>query len=449
MTDEAVKPIYESILSHPTTWYERTACAIGSGADGDSPADGKYVTTASTVDIKNARVAVTAYEDGKPAIEGVANDTLEDAYTELKAPRTGTVTPAYTKEVDGYVRVWGEGGGNAKESFELKLYAGDTLIATTKLNNIEGIIDGDVYVTWNFYYSNSNDSYWTTTWEEGHPNSIAQPTKVELYIDGVKVAENVAKMSAPDDLNPVVWRKLGGVEQADLVETDGVYTINNLKELQIFRNTVNAGNTYQGKTVKLTADIDLNGEEWTPIGTSKNPFNGTFDGQNHTISTLVITGSNSDVGLFGRTNNGEVKNLTVNNAKVSGYLNVGVIAGTPYTSKYTNISVTGHVEVNGFAYVGGVGGKNAYADWTNITVNADETSYVKADSENYRTYVGGVIGFMGEGGHTFQNISSNIDVTGSTCDVGGITGIAHYGNKFINVTCSGDVTTLDDKDRNA
>ena len=156
----------------------------------------------------------------------------------------------------------------------------------------------------------------------------------------------------------------------------------------------------------MTADIDLNGEEWIPIGTSKNPFNGTFDGQNHTISNLVITGSNSDVGLFGRTNNGEVKNLTVNNAKVSGYLNVGVVAGTPYTTKYTNITVSGHVEVNGYAYVGGVGGKNAYANWTNVTVNADDTSYVKNDSENYRTYVGGVIGFMGEGGHTFQNISS-------------------------------------------
>ena len=444
VTAEAGKPIDETILSHPTTWYERTACAIGSGADGDSPADGKYVTTASKVDIKNAGVAVTAYEDGKLAIEGVANDTLEDAYTEIKAPRTGTVTPAYTKEVDGYVRVWGEGGGNAKENLELKLYADETLIATTKLNNVEGVIDGDVYVTWNFYYPNSNDSYWTTTWEEGHPNSVAQPTKVELYIDGVKVAENDAKMSDPDNLKPVVWRELGGVEQADLVENNGEYTINNLKELQIFRNTVNAGNNYAKKTVKLAANIDLGNEEWTPIGTSKNPFNGTFDGQNYTISNLVITGNNSDVGLFGRTNNGEVKNLTVENAKVSGYLNVGVVAGTPYTSKYTNISVTGHVEVKGYAYVGGVGGKNAYADWTNITVNADETSYVEADSENYRTYVGGVIGFMGEGEHTFKNISSNIDVTGSTCDVGGITGIAHYGNKFIDVTCSGDVTTLVD-----
>ena len=448
VTAEAGKPIYETILSHPTTWYERTACAIGSGADGDSPADGKYVTTASKVDIKNAGVAVTAYEDGKPAIEGVENNALGGAYDEIKSPRTGTVTPAYTKEVDGYVRVWGEGGGNAKESLELKLYADETLIATTKLNNVEGVIDGDVYVTWNFYYPNSNDSYWTTTWEEGHPNSVAQPTKVELYIDGVMVAENAAKMSDPDNLKPVVWRELGGVEQADLVETDGVYTIKNLKELQIFRNTVNAGNTYQGKTVKLAADIDLNGEEWTPIGTSKNPFNGTFDGQNHTISNLVITGSSSDVGLFGRTNDGEVKNLTVNNAKVSGYLNVGVVAGTPYTSKYTNISVTGHVEVNGFAYVGGVGGKNAYANWTNITVNADDASYVKATStENdtaYRTYVGGVVGFMGEGNHGFENVTSNIDVTGSTCDVGGIVGIAHYGNFFKKVTCSGDVTTMAD-----
>ena len=152
----------------------------------------------------------------------------------------------------------------------------------------------------------------------------------------------------------------------------------------------------------------------------------------------------SDVGLFGMTTNGEVKNLTVENAKVTGRLNVGVVAGTPYTSKYTKIKVTGHVEVNGMAYVGGVGGKNAYANWTDITVNVDSTSYVKAtsteDGTAYRTYVGGVIGFMGEGGHTFKNISANINVIGDVCDVGGITGIAHYGNNFENVTYSGKVT---------
>ena len=229
-----------------------------------------------------------------------------------------------------------------------------------------------------------------------------------------------------------------------VIGSDKDYYIANEASMRWFANAVNGGNTFAGKTVKLTADIDLNGKEWTPIGNSSNIFKGTFDGQNHTIKNLVVNGNGkSDQGLFGRTNDGEIKNLVVENAKVSGRLNVGVVAGTPYTSKYTNITVKGHVEVNGMAYVGAVGGKNAYADWTDITVNVDETSYVNANSvENgtaYRTYVGGVCGFNGEGGHSFKNISSNINVKGSTCDVGGLFGIAHYGNKFENCVCTGDV----------
>lgn len=202
--------------------------------------------------------------------------------------------------------------------------------------------------------------------------------------------------------------------------------------------------SFKGKTVKLGANIDLAYSTWTPIGNSAYSFQGTFDGGDNTISNLKITGNGSYVGLFGSTTVGEIKNLTVQNAYVSGRLNVGVVAGNPYTTKYTNITVKGHVEVNGMSYVGGVGGKNAYANWDNITVSVDDTSYVKANSvENgtaYRTYVGGVVGFNGEGGHSFTNITSNIDVFGSTCDVGGAFGIAHYGNKFENITVTGDVT---------
>ena len=209
------------------------------------------------------------------------------------------------------------------------------------------------------------------------------------------------------------------------------------------RSTVAADN-FDGKTFVLEQDIDLGGEAWTPIGNTNNAFKGTFDGQDHTIYNLVVRGGNeNNKGLFGLTTDGEIKNLVIENAEVSGRLYVGVVAGTPYTSKYTNIRVQGHVEVNGMAYVGGVGGKNAYANWTNITVDVDETSYVKAHSiENgtaYRTYVGGVVGFNGEGGHKFSDISSNINVKGSTCDVGGLFGIAHYGNQFENCVCSGDV----------
>ena len=224
---------------------------------------------------------------------------------------------------------------------------------------------------------------------------------------------------------------------------DGEYYIQSVAGLKWLAEQVNGGNNFSKKVVKLAADLDLNNEEWTPIGNSTCSFQGTFDGQNKKISNLVITGNKSDVGLFGRTDNGEIKNLVVENAKVSGYLNVAVVAGTPYTSKYNNITVKGHVEVNGMAYVGGVGGKNAYANWNNITVNVDETSYVDANSVEdglaYRTYVGGVCGFNGEGSHSFTNITSNIDVKGSSIDVGGLFGIAHYGNNFDNCSCSGNV----------
>lgn len=237
------------------------------------------------------------------------------------------------------------------------------------------------------------------------------------------------------------------------IVAEGKVLVSSAEGLQILAERMANGELMDGNIV-LDSDIDLSElavatrssavYNWTPMGTPEKPFTGTFDGQGHTIKNLVINGgTNSNIGLFGYTTNGEIKNVTIENAKVSGRLNVGVVAGTPYTSKYTNITVKGHVEVNGMAYVGAVGGKNAYANWENITVNVDETSYVNANSiENgtaYRTYVGGVVGFNGEGGHTFSNIYSNINVKGSTCDVGGLFGIAHYSNNFVNCVCEGDV----------
>ena len=229
------------------------------------------------------------------------------------------------------------------------------------------------------------------------------------------------------------------------MDEDGNYVITNANGLKFFAEQVNGGTTYAGETIKLAVDVDLNNEAWTPIGSKANQFKGTFDGQEKTISNLnVDMADTSDVGLFGYTTNGAVKNLTINNASVKGYLDVGVVAGTPYTSTYDNITLTGDIKVEGFAYVGGMFGKNAYANLSDLTIDASEDSYVKANSVKgdtaYRTYVGGIVGFMGEGGHGITNAVSNIDVYGSTCDVGGITGIAHYGNSFTNCSSSGDVT---------
>ena len=239
-------------------------------------------------------------------------------------------------------------------------------------------------------------------------------------------------------------------DNPDVYEVVGVPVIDhNAKKVEIssasamsaFAVMVNNGESFENYTVTLNADIDLNNQPWTPIGTSTNAFKGNFDGKDHMISNLKAgTNSQSDVGLFGYTTDGTIKNIHIHNAEIKGYLDVGVVAGTPYTTEYSNIKVTGLIKVDGFSYVGGMFGKNAYANLTDLTIEADEGSYVKAESGNYRTYVGGVVGFMGEGGHSVSDVVSNIDVYGSTCDVGGITGIAHYNNKFINCSCTGNVT---------
>ena len=62
----------------------------------------------------------------------------------------------------------------------------------------------------------------------------------------------------------------------------------------------------------LTADIDLNNEEWTPIGPSESSaYTGTFDGQGHTVRNLSITGDVKRAGLFGCVIGGAIRKLTV------------------------------------------------------------------------------------------------------------------------------------------
>lgn len=237
-------------------------------------------------------------------------------------------------------------------------------------------------------------------------------------------------------------------------ESASEFTIDSAAELAGLAKLVNEGTTFQNKTIQLGADIDLGGKEWTPIGKSGKPFQGIFDGakadgsRNYTISNLTVNQpAKSDVGLFGYTTDGQVKNFTLNNAKVTGSLDVGAVAGTPYTSKYSNIDVTGLIQVEGFSYVGGAFGKNVYANITDVYVTGDEGSYVKADSVEgsiaYRTYVGGLAGFMGEGKIIVSDCNVKIDVIGSTCDVGGILGILHYGNTMTNCTYNGSLALTD------
>ena len=138
--------------------------------------------------------------------------------------------------------------------------------------------------------------------------------------------------------------------------TDGVgwteteYLISNANGMFWFANEVNVNkNTFNGKVVKLVADIDLKNQAWTPVGqTGATQFMGTFDGNDKTVSNLSIDktaegGGNYSSGVFGWLNAATIKNLNVSGATVKGNHNVGVIAGYLETAgcAIENCHVTG------------------------------------------------------------------------------------------------------------
>jgi len=110
---------------------------------------------------------------------------------------------------------------------------------------------------------------------------------------------------------------------------ENVYELYNALDLKWFQKHASEIKKVDGKvaTVKLMKDIDLNGAEWTPINWTVNDGS-VFDGQNHTISNFKITTADKkDLGLFGKTTGIYIKNLTIDNATVTGLGRVGAIVG--------------------------------------------------------------------------------------------------------------------------
>lgn len=235
--------------------------------------------------------------------------------------------------------------------------------------------------------------------------------------------------------------------------SNGVYEIGNLDQLKFFRDAVNDGNSFNGQTVKLTDSIDLNNEEWTPIGKSGKTFQGTFDGQGNTVSNLKITrgtsnvAANCGIGFFGYTNSpATITNLTINNVDITGSLYVGAIVGYGYTGKeISNCHVTGQIEIEGWWYIGGIGGNGYVSKVSGCSVVGNEDSYIKAVSYDNEvgSYVGGIWGFRGEGNNTIADCSvNNIDISGMD-RIGGICGIAHYANTIEECSISNSSITAD------
>ena len=201
------------------------------------------------------------------------------------------------------------------------------------------------------------------------------------------------------------------------------FQIETAAQLAHFAKNVNAGNWYDGEYIVLKNDLDLNNQEWTPIGDARKPFKGNFDGNNHTVTGMKISGASDCVGLFGGCTRHNVysaiKNITVKNSDIHGEKFVGAIVGRAEEINIENCRSIGNT-INGETDVGGICGKiggysggkvsqcynsskvtgggrvGGIAGMGSIAENCLNTGEITIIREAYRSACGGIFGIFGD-----------------------------------------------------
>ena len=160
--------------------------------------------------------------------------------------------------------------------------------------------------------------------------NIAVPSKTGgKYVVNKEVMENgeykVEVRSKDGTVNKVV------VKVVDITEDMDIW---NRADMERFRDRVNSGRTFQGKIVRVRANINLGGSStnrWSPVGYYVNDkdwkvFKGTFEGNNYTISNLYIDSTSQTQGLFGYATNAIINNVVIS-GNVKGGKNTGGLVG--------------------------------------------------------------------------------------------------------------------------
>ena len=293
----------------------------------------------------------------------------------------GTITACYnTGKIDGSENVGGI-CGYLDDCIMNKCYF-DKAYANTVIGGYAP--DSDVII--------DNDGHGKTT-DEMHQADFCKLITYESYQNGICTLCQEAYQEA--------------VRTEDKYDIDGdgkkdvVYEIGNAGQLYWFADKVNNDNdTYKNANAVLTADITVNTgvlddngnpakdtkefKNWTPIGTVNYKYQGTFDGQNHTISGLYYDNLNY-VGLFGYLDSGSILNVGV----IDSYFN-----GLNYPSGLCSWNSMGTI-MNCY-YAGtvkgslGVGGICGYND-DSVIKNCYNAGTISGSSES--SCVGGICGY--------------------------------------------------------
>lgn len=227
-----------------------------------------------------------------------------------------------------------------------------------------------------------------------------------------------------------------------------VFDINNASQLAGLAYQVNEGKiSFQGKTIKLTADIDLSTSYWSGIGTSETSFEGSFDGENHTISGMYMDNRSVAVrsGFFNYMGNYnaeeiiEIKNLTLSDGEIYGGASDNTsssIVGALVASSNGKLMITNchnkgvRVFAGEGASAGGlVGSSIEYL----VFISCSNEAALKA-GESFSKGIGtGLGGFVGFGGGDIKIKSSfnsgNLETKSRNSYAGGFIGWTWHGEE--------------------
>ena len=234
---------------------------------------------------------------------------------------------------------------------------------------------------------------------------------------------------------------------APITEITENIKISTVEEFVAFRDKVNRGATYEGKTVELTQDLNLssvcykvdetttNYISWEPIGNygtdTTHMFKGTFNGNNHTIDYLYINTTNDYQGLFGYVENGTITGVVIGlNSSIKANANVGGIAGKIENSTVSNCGNNAEiVTING--YTGGITG--------NCENSEIISTYNKGNVTSNKHLVGGIVGRMVATTNKTIKYSYNTGNITGAYEVGGIIGYSGDYTKIYNCYNKGEI----------
>ena len=410
----------------------------------DSVSSGSNVITAGNLDVE---VEYTLDGENWDKLDGATDllqcDLWEPGHTEvvaLKITNEGSLALKYT----AFLNILGETIGKTKEGQPIKLseilkvtkvthevnVVGDILLGMI-FNGAENV-DKDNVVSFNqskvleenrellsksAHYLIITVDMPETVGNEANHNGYNIPA-IQFGIDVIatqysKENDSFGPNYDKDAEYPTMTDTWDGTANTDWYTSNPTapeYSLDTAEAIAGLAELIDAGQTFEGQTIKLSSDVDLyledeNGEAipFDPIGSYRfdQIFKGTFDGQGHTISNLnqntwaLDNGyyyNDCGLGLFGAVEDAVIKNLVMDGAQISGESGLcGTVAAVAHNCTFENITIKNSNVADYQYYAGGIVGW-ASGEQTFVNCNIEASTTIAAQWGDFDNSIGGVIG---------------------------------------------------------